>query len=88
MNVLKTEDLEQDGWRMVFRGTSGNGHSVYHAWIDGTLNLKNIFYNKYYFRQPVFAIFIFKLLFQCSQRLLSRFFLFSQQLVSNVAWKL
>ncbi|XP_060599275.1 uncharacterized protein LOC132752891 [Ruditapes philippinarum] len=35
MNVLKTEDLEQDGWRMVFRGTSGNGHSVYHAWIDG-----------------------------------------------------
>ncbi|XP_060599293.1 uncharacterized protein LOC132752903 [Ruditapes philippinarum] len=35
MNVLKTEDLEQDGWRMVFRGTSDNGHSVYYAWIDG-----------------------------------------------------
>ncbi|XP_060593739.1 uncharacterized protein LOC132748194 [Ruditapes philippinarum] len=34
-SVLRTEDLEQDGWRMVFRGTSGNGHSVYHAWIDG-----------------------------------------------------
>ncbi|XP_060587774.1 uncharacterized protein LOC132743257 [Ruditapes philippinarum] len=35
MNILKTEDLEQDGWRMVFRGTSGNGHSVFHAWMEG-----------------------------------------------------
>ena len=32
---LKVSDIEQDGWQMVFRGTSGNGHSVYHAWTEG-----------------------------------------------------
>lgn len=32
---LTVEDLEHDGWRMIFRATSGNGHSVYDAWLKG-----------------------------------------------------
>jgi hypothetical protein len=35
---IEDRGFEQDGWRMVLRGTSGNGQSVYHAWIDGTFH--------------------------------------------------
>ncbi|XP_053386546.1 uncharacterized protein LOC123539080 isoform X2 [Mercenaria mercenaria] len=34
-NVIKTEDLEKEGWQMIFRATSGNKQSVYDAWTKG-----------------------------------------------------
>ncbi|XP_052244307.1 uncharacterized protein LOC127853659 isoform X2 [Dreissena polymorpha] len=30
------DELESGGWKMVFRATSGNGQSVYDAWVKGT----------------------------------------------------
>ncbi|XP_060568500.1 uncharacterized protein LOC132727111 isoform X1 [Ruditapes philippinarum] len=35
-NALQTSDLEKGGWQMVFRAASGNGDSVYDAWLKGT----------------------------------------------------
>ncbi|XP_053396753.1 uncharacterized protein LOC123553290 isoform X2 [Mercenaria mercenaria] len=34
-SALRIEDLETDGWQMVFRATSSIGHNVFNAWTTG-----------------------------------------------------
>ncbi|XP_053378078.1 uncharacterized protein LOC128547980 [Mercenaria mercenaria] len=35
-SVLRTKDLEEKRWRMVFLANSGNNQNVYDAWVKGT----------------------------------------------------
>jgi hypothetical protein len=47
-NALQISDLEKGGWQMVFRAASGNGDSVYDAWLKGK-HISHLFSSSSYY---------------------------------------